>query len=201
MTVSVSDGNGGTDSIGVTITVTDVNEQPGRPAAPSVGATANSDTSLDVSWAAPGLNGGPAITGYNLQYRQGTSGSFTNGPQNVSGTSAMITGLTAGTSYQVQVRALNGETPSDWSPAGTGSSSTPAQPTLTLDVDPNRFSEDAGTVTICVVPSAVSSQREASRFRWPPRTARRRLRTTTSRIAVRWRSSPNSSERVSPSRW
>ena len=123
VTVSVSDGNGGSDSISVTITVTDVNEQPGRPAAPSVGATANSDTSLDVSWTAPGLNGGPPITGYNLQYRQGTSGSFTNGPQNVSGTSAMITGLTAGTSYQVQVRALNGETPSDWSPAGTGSTS------------------------------------------------------------------------------
>ena len=159
VTVSVSDGNGGSDSIGVTITVTDVNEQPGRPAAPSVGATANSDTSLDVSWAAPGLNGGPAITGYNLQYRQGTTGSFTNGPQNVSGTSAMITGLTAGTSYQVQVRALNGETPSDWSSAGTGSTSSTAQPTLTLDIDPNRFGEAAGSVQICVVPSAVSTQR------------------------------------------
>ena len=157
VTVSVSDGNGGSDSISVTITVTDVNEQPGRPAAPSVGATANSDTSLDVSWAAPGLNGGPAITGYNLQYRQGTSGSFS--PQTrVSGTSTAIAGLTAGTSYQVQVRALNGETPSDWSPAGTGSTSSTAQPTLTLDV-PNRFSEAAGSVTICVVPSAVSSQR------------------------------------------
>ena len=159
VTVSVSDGNGGSDSISVTITVTDVNEQPGRPAAPSVGATANSDTSLDVSWAAPGLNGGPAITGYNLQYRQGTTGSFTNGPQNVSGTSAMISGLTAGTSYQVQVRALNGETPSDWSPAGTGSTSTPGQPTLTLEVGPNRFSEAAGSVQICVVPSAPSTQR------------------------------------------
>ena len=158
VTVSVSDGNGGSDSISVTITVTDVNEQPGRPAAPSVGATANSDTSLDVSWTAPGLNGGPAITGYHLQYRQGTSGPWTNGPQNVSGTSTAITGLTAGTSYQVQVRALNGETPSDWSPAGTGSSSTPGQPTLTLDV-PNRFSEAAGSVQICVVPSAPSSQR------------------------------------------
>ena len=159
VTVSVSDGNGGSDSIDVTITVTDVDEKPATPAAPSVGATANSDTSLDVSWTAPGLNGGPAITGYHLRYRQGTSGPWTNGPQNVSGTSAMIAGLAAGTSYQVQVRALNGETPSDWSPAGTGSTSSTAQPTLTLDVDPNRFSEDAGTVTICVVPSAVSSQR------------------------------------------
>ena len=159
VTVSVSDGNGGSDSISVTITVTDVNEQPGRPAAPSVGATANSDTSLDVSWTAPGLNGGPAITGYNLQYRQGTTGSFTNGPQNVSGTSAMISGLTAGTSYQVQVRALNGETPSDWSPAGTGSTSTPGQPTLTLDVAPTRFGEADGSAQICVVPSAPSTQR------------------------------------------
>ena len=121
VTVSVSDGNGGTDSIGVTITVTDVDEQPATPAAPSVGATANVHTSLDVSWTAPGLNGGPAITGYDLQYRPGTSGSFTNGPQNVSGTSAAIAGLAAGTSYQVQVRALNGETPSDWSSVGTGS--------------------------------------------------------------------------------
>ena len=160
VTVSVSDGNGGTDSIGVTITVTDVNEQPGRPrrGPRRFLRPQNSTTSLDVSWTAPGLNGGPAITGYHLQYRQGTSGSFTPGPQNVSGTSAMITGLTAGTSYQVQVRALNGETPSDWSPAGTGSTSSATQPTLTLDV-PNRFSEAAGSVQICVVPSAPSTQR------------------------------------------
>ena len=128
VTVSVSDGNGGSDSIGVTITVTDVAEKPATPGAPTVSATANSDTSLDVSWTAPGLNGGPALTGYNLQYRQGTTGSFTNGPQNVSGTSTAITGLTAGTSYQVQVRALNGETPSDWSPAGTGSTSSATAP-------------------------------------------------------------------------
>ena len=158
VTVSVSDGNGGSDSIGVTITVTDVAEKPATPGAPTVSATANSDTSLDVSWTAPGLNGGPALTGYNLQYRQGTSGSFS--PQTrVSGTSTAIAGLTAGTSYQVQVRALNGETPSDWSPAGTGSTSTPGQPTLTLEVGPNRFSEAAGSVQICVVPSAPSTQR------------------------------------------
>ena len=157
VTVSVSDGNGGTDSISVTITVTDVAEKPATPGAPTVSATAGSTTSLDVSWTAPGLNGGPALTGYNLQYRPGTSGSFS--PQTrVSGTSTAIAGLTAGTSYQVQVRALNGETPSDWSPAGTGSTSSTAQPTLTLDV-PNRFSEAAGSVQICVVPSAPSTQR------------------------------------------
>ena len=125
LTVSVSDGNGGTASIAVTVNVGDVNEQPARPAAPSVGATSGSNTSLDVSWTAPGRNGGPAISGYNLQYREGTSGGWTNGPQNVSGTSRAIPGLVQGTAYQVQIQALNGETPSDWSLAGSGSTSSP----------------------------------------------------------------------------
>ena len=125
VTVMVSDGNSGTDSIAVTVNVGDVSEQPNTPAAPAVGATSGSNTSLDVSWTAPGRNGGPAIGGYNLQYRQGNSGGWTNGPQNVSGTSRAITGLTVGTAYQVKVRALNGETPSDWSPAGSGSTSSP----------------------------------------------------------------------------
>ncbi len=73
-----------------------------------------------MSWTAPGLNGGPPITRYDLQYRKGTTGPFTNGPQDVTGTSSPITGLDADSSYQVQVRAENGETPSDWSASGTG---------------------------------------------------------------------------------
>ena len=133
VTVSVSDGNGGADSIAVTINVTDADEQPARPAAPDVSATAGTTASLTVSWTAPGLNGGPAIAGYDLQYRPGTSGDFMDGPQNVSGTSAPITGLNAATRYQVQVRALNGETPSEWSPSGTGNTGSPANnaPTFT----------------------------------------------------------------------
>ncbi len=53
------------------------------------------------------------------------SGPFTEGPQAVAGLSTAITDLMAGTAYQVQVRALNGETPSDWSPSGTGSTEPP----------------------------------------------------------------------------
>ena len=82
-------------------------------------ATAGSSTSLDVSWTAP-TNTGPAIASYDLQYREGTSGSFTAGPQNVTGTSAAIASLTASTSHQVQVRATNAEGDSDWSPSGPG---------------------------------------------------------------------------------
>ena len=120
VTVKADDGNSGTDTIEVTITVTDVDEPPARPAAPSVSSVANSTTSLSVSWTAPSTTGRPAIDSYDLQYRQGTSGGWTNGPQNVSGTSATISGLTANTLYQVQVRATNAEGDSLWSPSRAG---------------------------------------------------------------------------------
>ena len=122
--VKADDGNGGTDTITVTIMITDVAEPPGRPAAPSVSGTSGSTTSLNVSWSAPD-NTGPDIDNYDLQYRQGTSGSFTNGPQNVNGITTTIGSLTANTSYQVQVRATNAEGDSQWSPSGTGSTGSP----------------------------------------------------------------------------
>ena len=57
--VKADDSNGGTAaSVTVTITITDVTEAPGRPAAPNVTATSGSTTSLDVSWSAP-TNTGP----------------------------------------------------------------------------------------------------------------------------------------------
>ena len=89
VTVKADDGNGGSDTIAVTITLTNVIEPPGRPAAPSVSSVAGSTTSLSVMWTAPS-NTGPAIDTYDLRYRQGTSGSWINGPQNVSGTNATI---------------------------------------------------------------------------------------------------------------
>ena len=126
VTIKADDSNGGADTVAVTITLTDVAEQPAKPAAPVVQATSGSTTSLDVSWTAPGLNGGPALTSYEVQYREGTTGAYTAHTHSGTGTSATIPNLTAGTSHQVQVRALNGETPSDWSEPGTGSTNTPA---------------------------------------------------------------------------
>ena len=116
---------------------------PGRPAAPSVSSVANSTTSLLVTWTAP-ANTGPAIDTYDLQYRQGTGGAWTNGPQDVSSTSATITGLTANTLYQVQVLATNADGNSPWSPSGSGQTNTAgnsaptfANPTETRSVAEN----------------------------------------------------------------
>ena len=124
VTVKADDGNAGTATVAVTITVTDVAEPPAAPAAPTVTATSASTTSLDVTWTAPANSGKPAISGYDLRYRAGISGSWTDGPQNRTGASASIASLTAGTSYQVQVRATNAEGDGPWSASGTGSTGT-----------------------------------------------------------------------------
>ena len=119
VTVKVVDDGGAADTIAVMVNVNDVNEQPAQPAAPTVTATANTTDSLDVSWTEPGLNGGPAITGYKLRHQTG-GGAWTELTQMPTGLSHTIAGLTEGTDYAVQVKAQNGETDSDWSPSGQG---------------------------------------------------------------------------------
>ena len=123
--VTATDGTA-TVSIAVEITVTDVDEQPETPAAPAVWAPAGTTDSLGVSWTAPGRNGGPALTGYKLRYRTGASGTWTEPAETLTGTSATIGALDLNSAYDVQVQALNGETPSAWSPSGTGTTGTAA---------------------------------------------------------------------------
>ena len=128
VTMTVSDRQGGSDATAVTINVTNVPEAPSTPARPTVRATPGSSRSLDVSWKEPD-NTGPAITGYNIRYREGNSGGFTLIPPAGTGTTATIppTGddqLTPEASYEVYVKAQNGESPSEWSAAGTGRTST-----------------------------------------------------------------------------
>ena len=73
----------------------DVNEPPSAPATPTVSAVSDSSDSLSVTWTAPANSGKPDIESYDLQYRKGTTGNFTDGPQDVTGTSATIGGLDA----------------------------------------------------------------------------------------------------------
>ena len=123
--VTVNDGTVSV-SAAVTINLTDVDEPP---LAPAVTATPNTTDSLSVSWRAPSNTGRPAIDSYDLQQREGTTGNWTNGPQNVTGTSATISGLTAApTAYQVQVRATNDEGDGDWSPPGRIRTTPPPPP-------------------------------------------------------------------------
>ena len=102
----------------LTITVTDVNEAPGRPAPPTVSTVATTPTNLSVSWTAA-TNTGPAIT-YNLRYRKSSETSWTSSTYAGTETNTTLTGLSPGTSYEVQVLAKNREGDGPWSEAGTG---------------------------------------------------------------------------------
>ncbi len=75
---------------------------------------------------AAATNGSPEYTGFDIQYRQGTSGAFTAftgeitvNPRNLSG-AAQITGLTNGSAYEVQVRVTCAATSGPWSTSATG---------------------------------------------------------------------------------
>ena len=93
-----------------------------RPDAPTGLTFTPGNTQIALSWTAPADNGGSTITGYDVEYRSGVSGPFTGASHTGTGTTAAITGLTNGQSYQVQVRAKNSYGAGAWSALG---SSTP----------------------------------------------------------------------------
>ena len=127
VTVTASDGTGRSDSLAVTVSVTDDNtEAPSTPDAPTV--TAASTTSLTVKWSAP-TNTGPPITTYYVDYCLGSTGcdhssEWENHPSTAN-TTTTITDLTESTTYQVRVRAKNDEGTGSWSASGTGATGTP----------------------------------------------------------------------------
>ena len=128
LTVSANDGNGGATSIPVTVFVTNVDEPPNAPSAPTV--SGSSSTSLSVSWSAPANTGRPAVTDYDVRYRSG-DGDFADWAHEDAATTATITGLSADTAYQVQVLARNADGASGWSATGEGRTDAAAEATLT----------------------------------------------------------------------
>ena len=128
VTVRVEDGQGGSNTIEVTINLTDQQEKPGIPDAPGVSAA--SSTSLTATWDEP-ANTGPDVNDYDVQYREGDSGGFSSWTHNGADRTATITDRTPGTSYQVQVLARSPEGTSDWSESGTGSTSPNQLPIFT----------------------------------------------------------------------
>ena len=118
----------------ITVTVTNAREQPAKPAKPTLAAVSGSSTSLTATWVEPDRNGGPAISGYDLQYREGTTGAWEDFAYSGTDVTTTITGLTANTEYQIHVRAKNGEADSDWSDpsdAARTNAETPTAPTIT----------------------------------------------------------------------
>ena len=134
VTVIAADGAGLWAGLDVTITVTDVKEAPGQPDAPEIIKV--KQTSFRVTWTAPAA-GSSAITGYGLQYKltSEADSAYADAKPTKRGT---ITGynvvnrngqsITAGTSYDVRVRAKNAEGWGPWSDAATAVTASPAPP-------------------------------------------------------------------------
>ena len=127
----------------ITVTVTDVNEPPSAPSPPTI--SAETASGFRVSWT-PLANTGPAITDYDVQYRAGTSGAWTDAGHEGAGLTLTLTGLDAATAYQVQVRATNAEGMGAWSAAATG----------TTQASPNAAPEFSGDASFEVAENVAS---------------------------------------------
>ena len=122
LTVKVDDRQKRSNSVAaksVTITVDDVREPPPPPGAPRVAGIPGSTDSVRVTWAEP-ANTGPPVTGYDVHYREVGSGP-SRWEHFGADRSTIITGLKAGTRYEVQVRASSAEGSGEWSRWGSGS--------------------------------------------------------------------------------
>ena len=105
-------GNGGWSSVA---SATTGSTMPGAPT--SLGAAANGQTQIDLSWTAPSSDGGAAISGYKIEVSDDGGTSWANLVTNTSSTTTSYshTGLTAGTPRHYRVSAIN--------TAGTGAAS------------------------------------------------------------------------------
>ena len=112
------------------VRVRDGVERPGAPGAPTF--SEEMADSLRVSWSEP-ENSGPPIGDYDVQYRKGGSGGFTDAQHEGTALTATLTGLKEGTVYEVRVRASTEEGMSDWSEPGEGSTVVPLRVRMTTD--------------------------------------------------------------------
>ena len=89
------------------------------PTTPRVSSDPDATTTLSATWLAPDPIANISITDYDVQYRTG-DGQWNDSPHSGTATSTTITGLTAGTSYEVQVRARTATGHGNWSASGYG---------------------------------------------------------------------------------
>ena len=118
-------------------------QAPGAPGRPDVAREASG--SLSVSWDAPSSDGGSAVTGYKVQWKEAADSWDTAADVSeatATETSHTITGLTEGTEYSVRVLAINdvGESPPSEDGNGT--------PRETVPPDLSEASVDGATLTL-----------------------------------------------------
>ena len=101
----------------------------GQPAAPTGLAAVAGQSLANLSWTAPSSNGGSAVTRYEYRYTTDNGVNWSTATTTGStATSFAVTGLTPGTSYKFQVRAVNSAGAGDWSTTSSAVVPTAAPP-------------------------------------------------------------------------
>ncbi len=148
VTVKASDGQGGSSTRVVEITVDDVAEPPPAPDAPMVAAASTmGHTSLDVSWSAPDTDGVPPITDYDVEYKVQSETQWEDWTFAGTGVMTTITGLMPGVNYDVRVGATNDEGGPTWSDSRFGATASNQAPAFATQTATRSITETpAGTV-------------------------------------------------------
>ena len=123
--VSFTDDRGNAETLTSIATAAVLATVPTAPQGLTV-TTGDQVQELDASWQAPSSNGGSAVTGYKVQWKEAADSWDTAADVSqttVTGTTHNITGLTGGVEYAVRVMATNDEGDS---PASTVAKSTSA---------------------------------------------------------------------------
>ncbi len=117
----------------------------GPIAAPTVDATPG-DTTAALSWPEPDLGGHPGPPTYQVQFRPTGTTTWTTGPGPLAGTSATLTGLTNGTTYDVAVVATS--TDGTEGPMGTTAVTPSGLPTAPPSVTASPGGAGTGTLAL-----------------------------------------------------
>ena len=146
VTVRVSDGTA-TAELALTVNVTDVDEPPGAPGAPTgLNASPDGRNRIDLSWVAPTDTGGSAITGYRIEVSSdaGTTWSDLVANTGRTDTSYEHTGLAFGSLRHYRVSAINAE--GTGSPSNVANATTDARPVVSFSHRAVPFIAADGTI-------------------------------------------------------
>ena len=106
------------------------------PDPPQLHTPTPADRQLALSWDAPSFTGGTDITGYSVQYLADGSPTWLDHSHGTTRTTTAISGLTNGTTYTVEVKAINAVGDSDPGTATATPRTTPDAPrSLALTAD------------------------------------------------------------------
>ena len=103
------------------------------------------------------MTGKPAVTDYDVQYKKSSDSTWTSHTFTGTGTSTTLTGLTAGTTYDVQVKAINDEGNSGWSTSGSKKTAENAAPVIPATATRSIAENSAAGTAIGAVVSATDA--------------------------------------------